>query len=151
MQWEHFVLFPPSRIFNVCIHFLDSMAHWTHDFSAVIFIWHWKCLQSHHFWWYCTRWMCCYWFNYSPMLAHLSCLEFLFILIFCELQIMLQGTKLLIAVFSYFRPFARAGLLGEDMSILIALNSSCQTALLKSFNHICCNQQEMLVLQHLTL
>lgn len=112
MQWKHFVLFPPSRIFNVCIHFLDSMAHWTHDFSAVIVIWHWKCLQSHHFWWYCTRWMCCYWFNYSPMLAHLSCLEFLFILIFLWITNNAAGNKIAHSSVFIFQAICKSRVIG---------------------------------------
>lgn len=87
------------------------------------------------------------------MLAPLSCLEFLFILRFFFFLITntAAGKKCAHSSVSIFQAIYKTGVVGQDMSMLIAFNWQCQTALLKSFNHICCNQQEILVLQHLTL
>lgn len=70
---------------------------------------------------------------------------------FFEFQITLQGTNLLIAVFLYFRPFAKVKWLAQDMSICITFNTCSQIALQKNFNNFCWSHQGMLAFQQLTL
>ena len=76
-----FWFFSAKYFFMYIFYFLDGMICWTCDFTAATFIWHWKCLLSNHFLWYCSRWMCYYWLNCSPTPAHLRCLEFLFFIV----------------------------------------------------------------------
>lgn len=70
---------------------------------------------------------------------------------FLELQMVLQGTYSIRAVFLYFRQMTEVGLLGRDMPIHKALNTFNHIASHQSFNNLCYTQQEMQASQHLAL
>lgn len=147
---ESILIFSAKYFLMYIFYFLDGMIRWTYDFSAATLIWHWKRLLSNHFLWYCSRWMCYYWLNYSPTLAHLHCLEFLSFVVGI-ISMFAARDKFVHSSVSLARVTYRSKIVGSGY-----VHSRSPAHILPDYSakelyHLWCNDQKLVVLQSLTL